>query len=281
MQGPTTRGRGLLTPEGAFTLHFAARSYEVNAWGTIGPGTVLRYLEHLATQASRERGFDHAWYERHGSAWVVREMALLLHALPSIDDELVMATWLSEYRRVQAFREYVIWRRDGGQLVARAQARWAYVDRTRGQLARIPEAIRTTLGTAGQAMRPLTRLAPRDAVAAHVHAAMTLTARRYEMDSQLHVNNCVYVDWLEEALRAAVTPVPDADLMAGAWLLPRAFHIEYVAQTRAGDHVTIETTWDAPSPRGVFAAQRIASHAGDTLVRARSLYLRSPRRPAS
>jgi acyl-CoA thioesterase FadM len=263
-------------PEGAYTMDLSVRSYEVTASGTIGPGTLLRYLEHLATQASRHRGFDHAWYEQHGSAWVVREMSLRLRTLPGIDDELTLATWLSDLRRVQAFREYAIWRRDSGRLVARARARWAFVDRVRGQLLRIPDDLLTSFDVAGHAMPALAAGGAARDEHAHPPAVTHLRARHYEMDSQLHINNCVYLDWLDEALRTAVGSATPARTDVEQ-LCPRAYHIDYVAQTRAGDTVAIETRWQPRGTRALAATQALRDQAHVTLARARSLYLRDPR----
>src|SRR5260370_310719 len=104
-------------------------SYEVTSTGQVSAATIFRYLEHVATLASADRGFDSRWYVDHGAAWVVREMQVRFGRLPGIGDELQLATWVSEFRRVQAQREYAVCLADSGRLVARASARWAYVDR--------------------------------------------------------------------------------------------------------------------------------------------------------
>jgi acyl-CoA thioesterase FadM len=260
---------------GTYQLTLTVRSYETGESGAVGPGTILRYLEHLATQASNSRGFDHAWYERTGSAWVVREMRVRLGLLPGIDEELVMATWLSDLRRVQAFREYAIWRRHGGNVVARAQARWAFVDRRRGQLLRIPDELLSSFSVAGQSMGPLQwqsdAAMPSESEPRSYRAS--LSARTYEMDSQHHINNCVYVDWLDEAVRSAVGGPPDDEANRGRSLCPRSYHIEYVSQMRAGDEVHIETRWSKAGTRGVTARQDMTTGGGGSVVRAHSLYL--------
>ena len=79
-------------------------------------------------------------------------MRLLLWDTPALADEAHLATWLSGYRRVQATREYCIWREPEQRLVARAQGRWAYVDRERGLPTRIPDDLIERFGVAGHAM---------------------------------------------------------------------------------------------------------------------------------
>lgn len=269
----TPQTRPLAVPNVAFTLPLRVRSYEVTEAGIVGIGGILRYLEHLATTASAARGFDHVWYERSGTAWVVREMDLLLGALPGIDEDVMMATWLSDFRRVQAHREYAIWRVADHRLVARARARWAYIDRVSGQLTRLPEELVSRFGVAGSPMRLRQTRAP-VAHTGHSHlgeSALELTARGYECDTQRHVNNTVYADWLTEALERSL----GQRIGEPAAARPRYLHIEYVRPVRAGERVTITTQVAELSARALHSAQAIANTEDQTVcVRASIRLLR-------
>lgn len=267
-------------PPTAYVLPLRVRSYEVTEAGAIGIGATLRYLEHLATSASAARGFDHLWYERSGVAWVVREMDLLLGARPGIDDELLMATWLSEFRRVQAHREYAIWRPSDRRLVARARGRWAYVDRVKGQLTRLPDELVARFGVAGYPMRP--RGGAIDAEhgaplsgAGRDAGRMELTARGYECDTQRHVNNTVYADWLAEALERSLglrlggTDAP----------LPRYVRLEYMRPVRAGERVAVTTRVVRRGSRELVSAQTISDpEQGTVYLRAAITLLCRPER---
>ncbi|MGH2516324.1 MAG: acyl-[acyl-carrier-protein] thioesterase, partial [Ktedonobacterales bacterium] len=226
-------------PVGAYTLELQVRSYEVMRNGSISPATLLRYLEYIATEASAYLGFDYRWYEAHGSAWVVRDMSLALSRLPGIDDELALATWLSDYKRVQAVREYAVWDAKTSRLLARARARWAYIDRYRGTPMRVHDELLARFPLLGAAMPPVQVRAGQ--VSGHIETthAVELTAREYEADTQQHVNNCAYVDWLYDALHQALATSPV--LAAGRAALPRRFRMEYARPTLPGQAVRIET----------------------------------------
>jgi acyl-ACP thioesterase len=228
----------LRTPAEAFRDRLTVRSYEAGREGGVHPATTLRYLEHLATCASAALGFDNHWYRDHNSAWVVREMSLLLGDLPQIDDALELATWVADFRHVQATRDYLITRSDSGRLVARASARWAYINRERLLPTRIPEELIARMGPWGCAMRvrqpePLLSDAP-------IVSEMRLTAREYEADTQQHINNCVYLDWLHEA--AWQTAAQGALTGEPIRLRPRFYHLEYIRPTQPGDALTVSTT---------------------------------------
>ncbi len=262
------------TPPEAFFDALQTRSYEVGRAGVIRVGTALRYLESLATRASTDLGFSPTWYDEHGVAWVVREMSLALGDLPTIGDDLKMATWVSDFKRVQAFREYVVtragrWMGTGmpadaetnaegetahaaPRLVARAHARWAYVDAATGRLTAIHDDLTARMGAFGYAMRPHPWQFAEAAQALQRGGAgqratptseLALVARVYEADIHQHINNCVYADWLDEGLHQAFADGQLAALgvASGARARPRYYHIEYVRSLRPGAQVAIRT----------------------------------------
>lgn len=237
-------------PREAWTESLTVRSYEAGRDDAVRPGVILRYLESLATHASAGLGFDNRWYRDHQGAWVVREMALLLGARAAIAEDLRLATWVSDFRRVQASRDYLIARSDSGRLVARAQARWAYIDRESGRLARIPDDLVARMGPWGHGMRSRRQWASREGLASA--ASMPLIAREYEADTQGHINNCVYLDWFDEAARQAIPSLAR----------PRFFQLEYNRPARPGDTLAVHTTLAATRSRGRALWQWITSADG-------------------
>src|SRR5258708_23931655 len=123
MEGVDSPARGHLpqqfAPSYAFALPLAVRSYEVTSTGQVSPATIFRFLEHVATLASADRGFDSRCYVDHGAAWVVREMQVRFGRLPGIGHELRLASLVSEFRRVQTQREYAVWLACRRRLAAR------------------------------------------------------------------------------------------------------------------------------------------------------------------
>lgn len=259
-------------PEGAFIQPARVRSYEVDRSGQLAAGTVLRYLEALATEHSAAVGFDVGWYEQQGTAWVVRDMHLRLGARPRVGEELLLATWVSDHRRVQAGREYAVWCASTAQPVARASARWAYVDRVRGQPQRLFDAFTTSFPMLGNKLdAPALPAAPDEAAGQLASHELALTAREYEMDSQGHINNCVYLDWLIEGAGAAART--NFALEGGVWWL-RDVWIEYMRPAQAGDALRVVTTLAPHTWRGRWAWQQVVrAEDGAVCVRARSQWL--------
>jgi acyl-CoA thioesterase FadM len=287
-------------PKNAFELPLQVRSYEVGREGDLRPANILRYFEYLATEDSTHRGFDHTWYERHGSAWVVREMRLMLGVPVGIGEQLRMATWLSSYGRVQAYREYALWRALDSKLIARAQGRWAYVDRTSGQLRRIPEELISRFGQLTAAMPPwrpvasmsstVVALAASESAEDGHSSALQFVARTYETDSQQHINNAVYMDWIEDGMALAMrisdsatatSPAGDRAFAERPYRLRRV-HLEYLRPVLPGALVRLASSAHWATPRALTGRHTIADEPriGDSaqapIVQARTLHLPCP-----
>lgn len=256
-------------PPDAYSEPLTIRSYEVTRAGYPQPGAILRYLEYLATRASGFHGYTNTWYEEQGSAWLVREMSLLLGWLPPMDCELVMATWVAEFRRVQAFREYAMWHPASGRMIARARARWAYVQRHTGQPLRVPDSMVALFSSAQSATRlPSLRTSPSERVI--LHHEQIIVAREYEADVHQHINNCVYGDWLYEGVHATLRA---ANQSAGG-MRPRFLTLEYLRQVRPGDQVRIVTSIHPDGSRRLRAGQRVFdASSGDVILRGQTRYL--------
>lgn len=252
--GPLARHPMLRIPHEAWAEALSVRSYEVGRDGSARPGVILRYLESLATHASASLGFSNRWYREHRGAWVVREMSLVLGAPVAIDDDLLLRTWVSDFRQVQSHRDYLITRADSGRLVARARGRWAYIDPLSGRPARIPEAITTRMGPWGHGMDERGPWAPHEQ--SRPIASIPLVAREYEADGQGHINNCVYLDWFDEAARHAIARPAR----------PRYFRLEYNRQARPGDALTIHSRLAVTRSRGLGLWQWITEDASGASI---------------
>lgn len=256
-------------PTDAYTEPLMIRSYEVTRTGYPQPGAILRYLEYLATRASSSFGYTNDWYAEQGSAWLVREMSLLLGWLPPMDTETLMATWVAEFRRVQAFREYAIWHPASGRMIARARARWAYVQRHTGQPLRVPDTMAAHFSSP-QSAAPLPAIKPAPSEIVLLQGEQSIVAREYEADVHQHINNCVYGDWLYEGINATLRAAGRASIA----MRPRFLTLEYLRQVRPGDHVRIQTLLHPDGSRRLFARQAVIDEAsGDVILRGQTRYL--------
>ncbi len=216
-----------------FTTHFHVRHYEVNAFGELPNSAFLRLFQETAMRATQDAGFGVEWFDERRAVWVVHRLTLE-HLRPvRYPSELAIATWLSEAQRVRVYREYLARDAATGAVVARGRAQWAHLRGDTLFPARIPAEILTRFAPNG--IRAVTRLEPRayppPATPREFRAARRV--QRYETDGLQHVNNAIYVDWVEEVLT-------EANAGAGALRLwVRRHDLEYERAALPGDELDI------------------------------------------
>ncbi|HYN87101.1 MAG TPA: thioesterase family protein, partial [Ardenticatenaceae bacterium] len=208
-----------------FTRSFRVRAYECDLLGHVNNAVYQHYCEQAAIEASEDAGYGMEWYETQEAAWVIRRITVE-YLRPALSGQVLgVTTWISSQGRVRAQREYEIRRPADGELIARASATWIYVDRASGQPRRIPGELAPAFGPPGRAALQPAALPERGLEAGSF--LWRHQVKRYELDGMQHVNNAVYLHWVEEAkFRAAES---------AGWSLERL---------RAHDLVTVQIRHD-------------------------------------
>lgn len=121
--------------------HHCVLPEEIDVMGHVNN---LRYLEWMmaaATAHSRAQGWRHDDYVRLGAGWVVRahEITYLRSALP--DEEVIIRTWIANWRRATSVRRYRMLRAADGAVLAEASTEWAFISFESRLPTRIPQVV--------------------------------------------------------------------------------------------------------------------------------------------
>lgn len=239
-----------------FSSTYRVRFDEAGPDGRLRTSGLLRYTQDLAGQHSEALGYDRAWYAAQGVSWLVRTAEVEVVGDIPHGSRLTGTTRVIGFRRVWSRRETTF--QLGAATVAVVRIDWVLLDR-RGAPTRIPPAFEQIFGVTGTA-EPLAlgRVSPGPTPAGALQAS--LEVRPQELDPLDHVNNAVYADWLDEAVRAA-GPAGRAAVTA----IPRRVRLEYALPAGPGE--TLDSLcW--PDPRGWWC--RVVRGAdGIELLRAR------------
>lgn len=227
-----------------YTWRFRVRSYEVGAAGIVKPAVYLNYLEEGAIEASASFGYDYDWYMRQQHLWLVRKLTLRYLAPARTDDELELTTWISDIRRVQSNREYALGRVRDGAPIVRARHNWVYVNMATLLPERVPAEFIERLQPTGEQedldiglSDPVTI----DAPCLHVEERR---ARYHELDQNAHVNNAVYIDWVEQSITTALREAgwPPERLHSADFTMQHVAHeMEYFRSALDDEPIRIET----------------------------------------
>jgi acyl-CoA thioesterase FadM len=219
------------------SLPFRVRFDEATPSGGVRTSVLLRYAADVASYHSERRGFSRSWYRDRGMAWLVRGVDLELRLPILYGDELVGTTQAVAARKVLA-RRRTEFRTADDELAAVVVVDWALISDA-GIPTRIPAGLGVAFGMAEQGFVPV-RVRTRAPIDAEP-LGLELTVRRQELDPMDHVNNAVYLDWAEEAIRLGAEPDGAAALDA----IPRRWRLEYLAAAAPATRVLASAWPDA------------------------------------
>ena len=213
--------------DNGYLAGYRVRFDEAGPDGHMRTAALLRYAQDVAWRHSEELGFDRGWYQARGLGWVVRGVELELHESIPMGHTVRVTTAVVGHRRIWA-RRLGECRLADGRLAARVTTDWVLLD-ARNRIVRIPKDFGlafTNPEIGGEILRVPAPHGP----PAH---AVGLAVRPSDLDPLDHVNNAVYVDWLEEAIGAAGWQPP-------ARQARRTMRLEYLASAERGNQVVVE-----------------------------------------
>jgi acyl-ACP thioesterase len=227
--------------DNGYRTGYRVRFDEAGPDGQARISTLFRYAQDVAWRHSEDLGFDRGWYQARNMGWVVRAVELELHSAIPMGEPLQLSTAVIGHKRIWARRrgEFHL---SSGSLAARVTTDWVLLD-GRNRIVRIPDDFGVVFPNPAIEGEILRVPAPEGVPM----ASLTLGVRPRDIDPLDHVNNAVYVDWLDEALEDAGWPSGSAD-RAETWRL------EYLASAERGDTVSVDLygdpeTWRAEVKR--------------------------------
>jgi Predicted thioesterase len=103
----------------------------------------LRWMQDAAVQHSGTSGCTEAT-NSIGATWVIRSHWIEYLKPAYAGQNVVVLTWVSDFRRVQSLRKYRIIRPADRALLAEGETDWVFVDAQNGKLRSIPKEIKAT-----------------------------------------------------------------------------------------------------------------------------------------
>jgi acyl-CoA thioester hydrolase len=188
-----------------FYRPFQIRQYECDAYSHLHNSNYVRYMQEAAFEASADAGYDLARYNTLGHHWIIRETSIEYLKPLFYNEQVVVKTWVVDFRRVTSRRGYEFYRQAGDELVAKGYSDWVYLDSQTGVPARIPKGMMHDFFPEGAPesfpVRAPIPAAPEPppGVFCHPHK---VTWR--EIDLAHHVNNAVYLDYMDDAGNAVL-----------------------------------------------------------------------------
>jgi acyl-ACP thioesterase len=223
--GRATLARGAKMPdklEAGWTPGFA--DYDPD--GAVRASSLFREMQEAAGYHADLLGVGWGALRAANRVWLLSRFSLRLSRSPAWRAETTLATWPRGAERLFFLRDYEM--RDAGGCFAFARAWWVLWDFVARKPVK-PDGSGIALPDNSSEEEPMRAFPPypRDGREAH---ALSLEARRSDMDRNGHVNNARYVEWAFDALSRAGSP------LATGW---GSFAIQYSAEAAEGDHIAL------------------------------------------
>ncbi len=256
---------------------FRVRHYECNAHDQVFPAVYMRYAQEAAFAATAAAGYDLARYEELDRLWLARESEIeYLHPL-RYGDSVQVKTWVVDFRRVRSIRAYEFRHAESGILVARATTDWVHLALSTLRPAYISPEMRTAFfpeGTPPPA--PARKRFPASPTPPQGAFQQFRVAEWRDVDAAGHVNNTVYLSYVEEcALQALAARGWPLSRMGseGFAITTRSHRIEYKQPALLDDELEL-TTWLSDIRETTAIRHTIIKRTGDgaAVSRARTVH---------
>lgn len=175
------------------------------------PSSIFRLLQNAAIAHSDQVGFGPDQLYRNGFSWMLSKMALSIDRYPKYNDEVVVSTWSKGVNGFKAYRDFVL--SVNGQAYLKATSLWVYIDLKKKRIQSIPAEIETVYAIENEhAMNDnLDQWRPLKNHGCEKKSDVFL--RFSDFDSNKHVNNSVYIEYIEDHLYQCYQPEKEIKLL--------------------------------------------------------------------
>lgn len=199
-----------------FEKQFQLRYFEMNKFGEASPTTVLTLLEEAA--ADHCYSINHSLYdlEEQNVGWVLLSGVMEMDRYPKYKEKITIKTWLSSYSKIKGIRENIIY--DGqGCVIGRAKGLWVFFDIQRKRPIQIFDDIKEKWGSDHEKSIDHDISRKIQAIDSGEYAN-EFRINRFDVDTNLHVNNIRYLQWMIESMPKEITDNYDLHYIDGRFI---------------------------------------------------------------
>jgi len=183
-----------------FDKEFDLRYFEMNENGVASPTTMLTLLEETAADHCYSIG--HSLYDllKQNVGWVLLSGTLQMDRYPRYKEKITIRTWISSYKSIRGFRENVIYDA-ANNIIGKAKGLWVFYDIQKKRPAKIWDEFKNKwpVHEEDSITHNITqKIQPIESISADINKQFNVNL--YDTDTNEHVNNIRYLQWLMESL---------------------------------------------------------------------------------
>jgi len=113
----------------------------IDELGHVNNQKYIGWMQDVAVEHSSAQGWSPKRYLEFGKVWVVRSHFVEYLRPLCAGDRITISTWLADLKSSSSLRKYAF-ALAGGELAARAETRWVFIDLKTGRPQRIPSELK-------------------------------------------------------------------------------------------------------------------------------------------
>ncbi len=114
---------------------------EIDEQGHANNVVYVAWMQAAALAHSAELGWTQERYLKLGMGWVARSHFVEYLRPAFAGEEIVVRTWVAAMKKATSTRLYEVLRRADGEVLAKAETHWAFINYATGRPTRIPDEI--------------------------------------------------------------------------------------------------------------------------------------------
>jgi len=124
-----------------FEYRLTVESDVIDEMNHVGNLFYLKWTNRAGVAHSSHVGWTPQAYRDSGFGFIVRSHSIKYRVPAVLGDSILIQTWIASMERVSSVRKYRIVREKDGELLARAETNWVFVDLQSLKLTKIPESV--------------------------------------------------------------------------------------------------------------------------------------------
>ena len=137
-----------------YEFHLTVTEDEIDGQGHVNNLEYLKWMQDAAVAHSARQGWTTQRYRNLGSGWVARTHRIDYLQPAFAGENLVVKTWISNFKKVTSLRKYKIIRAADAAVLATAETNWAFIGLKRYVPRRIPQELCESFEVVGPEFEP-------------------------------------------------------------------------------------------------------------------------------
>ncbi|AHF07154.1 acyl-[acyl-carrier-protein] thioesterase [Desulfitobacterium metallireducens] len=181
-----------------FQKEFEVHYYEVDFYQELTPLALLNFLEETAIAHSEAVGYGVTRLKEKGYGWVLSQWQIEMDQYPHYGEKVKIQTWPSHFQRFYGDREFLVLNSQD-KVIARASSLWIFLNLEKRRPTRIPQEVSDAYHIfPDKALSfPFPELKMSQT---REKKRSKFMIRRSDIDTNDHVNNAKYIEWVLETI---------------------------------------------------------------------------------